>query len=59
MPDEDTLHIKMTRAEARQIQYLLNRALNTLDPKSWPPVAKELETALSNFLDKEETHGTL
>lgn len=58
--DKGMLHIQMTREEARQIQYLLNRALNTLDPKSWPPVAKELDDALFNFLDKiESTHDAV
>lgn len=45
--DESLLHLSMSRAEADKLLWLLNRAVNTLEPKDWPTwldgVLKRLE----------------
>ena len=38
----DTITIVLSRGEADQLLQLLNRALNTLEPIAWPPVAQQL-----------------
>ena len=54
-PDEATrtpsvLCFNLSREEARQALWLLNRALNTLEPNDWPPLAKPYLAALEEFL---------
>jgi len=44
------LHVTFNHVEAREMLTLINRALNTLDPKKWPPFASKLEDALATFL---------
>ena len=48
--DDTQLHIVLNRVEARELLTLLNRSLNTLDPRKWPPYAAKLEDAILTFL---------
>lgn len=34
--DESLFHLSMSRVEADKLLWLLNRAVNTLEPKDWP-----------------------
>jgi len=56
MPDvlspKPTLHIVMEHREVLELQVLLNRALNCLEPNKWTPFAKELEQHVTQYLDK-------
>jgi len=47
--DHTVIHIELDIGEARQLLGLLDRALNTLEPKSWPPIAGELLNRLGGY----------
>ena len=47
--DNMRINVSMTREDARQMLYLLNRALNTLEPKYWPEWANDLTNKLHAF----------
>lgn len=43
------LHIQLTKAEAGQLKFLLDRSLNTLSPSLWPEWAQELLGRLEKY----------
>lgn len=38
------------RSEVVKLRDMVNRALNTLDPRDWPPFMRELDDAIDKFL---------
>lgn len=49
---EPKLHVAWSFSELDAVQQMLNRALNTLEPKFWPAWAKQLEAAIAAFREK-------
>lgn len=45
----DLLHISMSREEAVELLTMLNRAVNTLEPKCWPAWIAGLIDRLESF----------
>jgi hypothetical protein len=49
---EKTLHIQMNHEEAVQLLWLINRAVNSLQPEKWPmvtyPILKAVEAFIAN-----------
>lgn len=46
------LNIALEHSEVKDLKFLLDRALNCLEPKSWPPLAKPLEKAINEYLER-------
>lgn len=45
------LHFKMDKQEATELLWLLNRALNSLQPEKWPASAQELLNHLEKYVN--------
>lgn len=51
-PSETTLHIVLDCREATELLWLLNRAVNSLQPEKWPALTQPLIDNLENYLVK-------
>jgi len=55
--DSDEFSLNLGQKDARELIALLNRAVNTLDPKDWPPWVDNFIKRLEEFTEVSHAKG--
>jgi hypothetical protein len=49
---ETTLHLQLDYEEATQLLWLMNRAVNSLQPEKWPALTQQLLDHLEKYIER-------